>query len=75
MYISDETNIITVRHAHDIIQFVLTEKLTLRDILNETDYPSTGQLFIKGVEKPLKSDVPLVKQGVENKMELECISF
>ncbi|CBK23601.2 uncharacterized protein [Blastocystis hominis] len=71
LYIADETNIITVQYAHDIIQFVLTEKLTLRDILSETDYPSTGQLYIKGVEKPLKSDVPLVKQGVENKMELE----
>lgn len=72
MYFAEEVNMITVRHIHEIIQYLLTEKLTLHDILKETDYPATGQFVIKGTEKPLTLDVPLVKQGVENKMELEC---
>lgn len=75
MYFAEEVNLITVRHIHEIMQFLLTEKLTLHDVLQETDYPTTGQFVIKGTEKPLTLDVPLVKQGVENKMELECILF
>lgn len=64
---------ITVRHIHEIIPYLLTEKLTLHDILKEMDYPTTGQFVIKGTEKPLTLDVPLAKQGVESNMELECI--
>ena len=41
---------ITVRHIHEIIQYLLTEKLSLHDILKETDYPATGQFVIKGTE-------------------------
>ena len=66
---------ITVRHIHEIIQYLLTEKLTLHDILKESGFPTAGQFVIKGTEKPLTLDVPLVKQGVENNMELECILF
>lgn len=73
MFSAENIGKIAIRCNKEITYFVLTEEITLSDILKETNYPKTGQFYIKNSRNPLELDVPLIKQGIGNTEDIECI--
>ena len=72
VYYAEAVDKITVLFAQENVQFMLTDKTTLSDISLEMNMPVEGKFCKKGSVKPLRTDIPLVQQEVNNNDYLEC---